>query len=110
MILWAVGDLGRAGVVALAGRGLTGSTDDAGRDVRIAHELIEKARAEGVSLVGPDGLLERLTKSVLESVLNAELDDHRGYEKGRLGREARVERTERLVRENSECRWGRYSH
>lgn len=51
-------------------------------DVRIARELIEKARAEGVSLVGPNGLLRQLTKTVLEAALNAELDDHLGYEKG----------------------------
>lgn len=51
-------------------------------DVRVARELIEKARAEGVSLVGPNGLLRQLTKTVLEAALNAELDDHLGYEKG----------------------------
>jgi putative transposase len=51
-------------------------------DVRIARELIEKARVEGVSLVGPNGLLRQLTKTVLEAALNAELDDHLGYEKG----------------------------
>nr|WP_220818192.1 IS256 family transposase [Amycolatopsis echigonensis] len=44
--------------------------------------LIDKARADGLSLAGPDGLLSRITKTVLESALNAELDEHLGYEKG----------------------------
>lgn len=50
--------------------------------VRAARELIDKARADGVALVGPDGLLRQLTKTVLETALNAEMDDHLGYEKG----------------------------
>jgi transposase-like protein len=44
--------------------------------------LIDQARADGLSLAGPDGLLSRVTKTVLESALNAELDEHLGYEKG----------------------------
>ena len=56
-------------------------------DVRVARELIDKARADGVSLVGPNGLLRQLTKTVLEAALNAELDEHLGYEKGdRVGK------------------------
>ncbi|QGK72245.1 IS256 family transposase [Allosaccharopolyspora coralli] len=51
-------------------------------DVRVARELIDKAREDGVSLVGPNGLLRQVTKTVLESALNGELDDHLGYEKG----------------------------
>lgn len=35
----------------------------------------------GIDLVGPDGLLNRLTKNVLESALEAEMDEHLGYEK-----------------------------
>jgi transposase-like protein len=41
---------------------------------------MERARAEGVSLVGPGGLLSGLTKTVLETALEAELTDHVGYE------------------------------
>jgi putative transposase len=52
------------------------------RDLRIVQELVEQARVEGVSLTGPNGLLRNLTKTVLETALNAELDDHLGYEKG----------------------------
>jgi transposase-like protein len=54
----------------------------AGLDVRIAQELMEKARAEGVSLVGPDGLLSQITKTVLQTALDAEMTEHLGYEKG----------------------------
>jgi transposase-like protein len=50
-------------------------------DEEIARELIRQAREQGVSLVGPGGLLSRLTKKVLESALNAEMTEHLGYEK-----------------------------
>jgi putative transposase len=48
---------------------------------QLAQELVEKARAEGVELVGPGGLLSGLTKSVLETALEAELSEHLGYDK-----------------------------
>ena len=52
------------------------------RDVqaRLAEELVAQARAQGVDLVGPGGLLAGLTKRVLETALEAELTDHLGYE------------------------------
>jgi putative transposase len=53
-----------------------------GLDVHIARELMEQAKAEGVSLAGAGGLLSRITKTVLEAALNAEMDGHLGYEKG----------------------------
>jgi putative transposase len=43
--------------------------------------LVEQARAEGVELVGPGGLLTGLTKTVLETALEAELSEHLGYDK-----------------------------
>ena len=46
----------------------------------LAAELFERARTEGVSLVGPGGLLSGLTKTVLEASLEAELSEHLGYE------------------------------
>lgn len=46
-----------------------------------AQELRAKADAEGIGLVGPDGLLASLTKTVLETALDAELTDHLGYER-----------------------------
>ena len=45
-----------------------------------ARELMERAKAEGVSLVGPGGLLSGLTKTVLETALEAELSEDLGYE------------------------------
>jgi hypothetical protein len=47
----------------------------------LAAQLVDEARAEGVNLVGPGGLLGDLTKRVLEAGLEAELDDHLGYSK-----------------------------
>ena len=48
---------------------------------RLAEELVEQARAEGVELVGAGGLLTRLTRSVLETALEAEMTEHLGYDK-----------------------------
>jgi transposase-like protein len=60
---------------------------------QLAAELVEKARAEGIDLVGPGGLLTGLTKTVLETALDAELTDHLGYDKhdpaGRTGGNSR---------------------
>jgi len=46
----------------------------------LAGELLARADAEGVSLVGPGGLLGDLTKRVLEAALEAEMTEHVGYE------------------------------
>jgi predicted NodU family carbamoyl transferase len=54
----------------------------AGLDVQLAAELIERAKAQGVSLVGPDGLLAGITKTVLQAALDAEMTEHLGYEEG----------------------------
>jgi transposase-like protein len=48
---------------------------------RLAQELVEQARAEGVELVGQGGLLTGLMKSVLETALEAEMTEHLGYDK-----------------------------
>ncbi|CUU60703.1 hypothetical protein Ga0074812_14524 [Parafrankia irregularis] len=40
---------------------------------QLAAEPIAKARAEGVDLVGPGGLLTGLAKTVLEAALEAEM-------------------------------------
>jgi putative transposase len=48
-------------------------------DEQLVRELAERARAEGVSLTGPGGLLGRLTKVMLESALDGEMDAHLGY-------------------------------
>ena len=52
------------------------------RDQRqLAQDLVDRARAEGVQLVGEGGLLTGLTKSVLETALEEEISDHLGYDK-----------------------------
>jgi transposase-like protein len=52
-----------------------------GTDAQLAEELVARARSEGLELTGPDGLLGRVTKAVLEGALRGELDDHLGYAK-----------------------------
>jgi putative transposase len=49
--------------------------------LQLAQQLVEQARAEGVELIGPGGLLTGLTKSVLETALEAEMSGHLGYDK-----------------------------
>lgn len=53
-----------------------------GREVEreLAEQLVERARAAGLELTGPGGLLTGLTKTVLETALDVELTDHLGYE------------------------------
>ena len=50
-------------------------------DQELARQLAERAKAEGLSLTGPGGLLGRLTKVVLEGALEGEMDVHLGYAK-----------------------------
>jgi putative transposase len=44
-------------------------------DEQLAARLVEQAQAEGVSLVCPDGLLQRVTMLVVENALEGELVD-----------------------------------
>jgi transposase-like protein len=48
-------------------------------DEQLVRQLTERARSEGLQLTGEGGLLGRLTKMVVESALEGELDDHLGY-------------------------------
>jgi putative transposase len=48
---------------------------------QVAEQLLAQAREQNIELVGPGGLLNQLTKSVLETALDAELVEHLGYEK-----------------------------
>jgi transposase-like protein len=52
-----------------------------GDQQQLAQQLVEQARAEGLELVGPGGLLTGLTKTVLETALQVELTEHLGYDK-----------------------------
>ena len=40
-----------------------------------------QAKQQGVELVGPNGLLNQLTKRVLETALEEEMAEHLGYDK-----------------------------
>jgi transposase-like protein len=48
---------------------------------RLAEQLLAQAEEQNIELVGPDGLLNQLTKNVLETALDAEMVEHLGYEK-----------------------------
>jgi transposase-like protein len=48
-------------------------------DEQLVRQLGERARAEGLQLTGEGGLLARLTKMVVESALEGEMEDHLGY-------------------------------
>jgi putative transposase len=50
-------------------------------DPQLVARLAAQARAQGVSLLGRDGLLQQLTKRFLEAALDAEMDEHLGYSK-----------------------------
>jgi transposase-like protein len=47
----------------------------------LAEQLVDQARADGKNLVGPGGLLSDLTKQVLETGLEVEMEEHLGYPK-----------------------------
>ncbi len=51
---------------------------------QLAEQLLAQAKEQGVSLVGPGGLLNQLTKNVLETALEAELTEHLGHEHGEV--------------------------
>jgi putative transposase len=48
---------------------------------KAAEELVARAREQGLSLTGPDGLLKQLTKAVLETALDQEMTEHLGHDK-----------------------------
>jgi transposase-like protein len=50
-------------------------------ELEAARELVRAARAKGVALTGPQGLLKALTKTVIETALEEELSEHLGYDK-----------------------------
>jgi putative transposase len=57
-----------------------GDDEDPVVDRELAEELVERARVQGVELLGEDGLLRQMTKAILERGLAAELTEHLGYE------------------------------
>jgi putative transposase len=56
-------------------------TTPAGVDAALVGRLVAQAREQGLQLSGEGGLLQQLTKIVLESALEGEISDHLGYDK-----------------------------
>jgi putative transposase len=50
-------------------------------DPALVARLAAQARAQGVQLLGRGGILQQLTKRFLEAALEAEMDEHLGYDK-----------------------------
>lgn len=47
-------------------------------DEQLIAMLVDRARGDGLKLTGEGGLLQQLTKRVLESALNGEITNHVG--------------------------------
>jgi putative transposase len=56
-------------------------TTPAGVDAELVGQLVAEAREQGLQLSGEGGLLQQLTKIVLESALEGEITDHLGYDR-----------------------------
>lgn len=54
-------------------------TNEERPDRSLAERLVDQARADGKDLVGPGDLLWVLTKQVLETGLEVEMEGHLGY-------------------------------
>ena len=70
-------------IEATSGRSAAGGSEGVGEPAsleQLAVQLMDRAHEQGVSLVGPGGLLAGLTKTVLQSALEAELTEHVGYD------------------------------
>jgi putative transposase len=52
-----------------------------GVDEQLINQLVSRARTGGLQLTGEGGLLQELTKRLLESALDGEITDHLGYDK-----------------------------
>ena len=48
----------------------------------LAEQLVATAKAQGLALTGPGGLLTGLTKQVLETALEVEMSEHLGHDRG----------------------------
>jgi putative transposase len=52
-----------------------------GLDDQLVNQLVNRAKTGGLQLTGEGGLLQQLTKRLLESALDGEITDHLGYDK-----------------------------
>ncbi|TMR23489.1 IS256 family transposase [Actinomadura geliboluensis] len=57
------------------------ATQAAGVDQELVGRLVAQAREQGLDLTGEGGLLQQLTKRVLESALEGEITDHLGRDR-----------------------------
>jgi putative transposase len=77
--------LAEAAVVGVKGSGVpedpTDLAEPSAEERAIARELVRSARARGVALTGPGGMLKALTKTVIETALDEEMADHLGYDR-----------------------------
>ncbi|MDL5206478.1 transposase [Streptomyces sp. ALI-76-A] len=48
-------------------------------DDQLISQLMDRAKADGIQLTGEGGLLQQLTKRILESALEGEITDHLGH-------------------------------
>jgi putative transposase len=71
------------------------SDKQAGRELSpeqaAAAAMVAEAKARGLALTGPDGLLKLFTKNVLETALGEEMTEHLGYAKYQAGIDERTE-------------------
>jgi transposase-like protein len=52
-----------------------------GLDEQLINQLVDRAKTGGLQLTGEGGVLQQLTKRLLESALDGEITDHLGYDK-----------------------------
>jgi transposase-like protein len=52
-----------------------------GLDEQLINQLVDRAKTSGLQLTGEGGVLQQLTKRLLESALDGEITDHLGYDK-----------------------------
>ncbi|WP_443060538.1 IS256 family transposase [Streptomyces sp. NBC_00459] len=57
------------------------SLESAAVEQKLIEQLVAQARSKGLQLTGEGGLLQQLTKTVLESALEGEITGHLGYDK-----------------------------
>jgi len=72
---------GTGAVLTSALENVTKKGPEPSAERRAAEELLRRRREQGLSLTGPDGLLKRLTKTVIETALDQELAGHLGHGK-----------------------------
>src|SRR4051812_3972188 len=81
--------LAEAAVAGAADREDIAEADELGEpseeELAIVRELVRSARARGVAMTGPGGMLKALTKTVLETALDEEMTEHLGYDKHDAG-------------------------